>query len=203
MIASEPPPNADGADASTKCASQIITSRRKRSWRSIADRRRRCSERRIVPLYHCNSTKPGSRYNNRRCTAYNMTLDNNRCHTQPRMVPQRNRLEKLQQGLRKGSTAILVCYASISLWFSSDVPLSSILISLFIAKPFPRPRVACWFVREGWSLFSKASLYDSICTAWPVAPAGLLLLPEGRVSGTVACAVTAQLKNRRGRSEIR
>lgn len=172
MSASEPPPNAGGADASTKRASQIITSRRKHFCCSIADRRRHYNGRRIVPLYwyswECNSTKTGSR-NNHWNTAYNIPLDNNQYRTQLRTVLLRIPLKKLQQGLRKESIATLECHASILLSFSSDVSLSSILISLFSRS---RVRGPAWPA----GFFSKASLYDSVCTAQPVAPSGSLLL---------------------------
>src|SRR5439155_17905152 len=80
--------------------------------------------------------KTGNRYNSRTSTtAYNTWLDsNNRCHTQSCKAPLHIRPEKLQRRLRKGSTAAMLdCDAWISLSFSSDIPLSSILNFPFLS----------------------------------------------------------------------
>src|SRR5215467_11662045 len=68
---------------------------------------------------------------NRRSTSMsdNSLPDNNRCHML-HTVPLHIRPEKLRAGLRKGSASTRKCDAWISLWFSSDLPLSMVLISL-------------------------------------------------------------------------
>ena len=71
----------------------------------------------------------------------NIRSDNNRCHT-PTYGSLHIPPEKLQRGLRKGSTVILECDAWISLSFSSDIPF---LLNFHfpILEPFTRLCLAC------------------------------------------------------------
>ncbi len=89
---------------------------------------------------------------------------------------------------------LMACDASISLWFSSDLSLSSILISLLSRSRIRGPACRLLVRQRGWSLFSKASLYDSVYTAESVAPAGLVLLRITPPWIAAVCAISAQLK---------
>ncbi len=151
---------------------RFSTSRRKQTGYNIADHRHRCSERRSVLLCDCNWVRNSTKTDSRN----NIRLDSIRCHTQLRMAPPRIRREMLQQGLRKGSTMLMACDASISLWFSSDLSLSSILISLLCEAAFAAPRAACWFVREVGLCSAKLLCTIRFTQYSRLPPAGLVLL---------------------------
>ena len=129
------------ADALANRASQIITSRRKRSWcGSSADHRHRYSGRLSARLYRrpARSRNTGMRYST--SIPCNIRPDNNRRRTL-RTDSLHIRPEKLPRGLRKGSIATLECDAWISSSFSSDIPLCSFPFS--ITEPFTRLCLAC------------------------------------------------------------
>lgn len=156
------------------CASRISTNPRKFRRRSSALRTRRCIER--PSELRCGRKSARNRNTGiRRNTNIpcNIRPDNNRCR-RLRTVLLHILPEMWQRDLRKGLTATLSYDAWILQWFSSDDPLSSILIPYVMTKPFLRLRAACSFRQKGRLFFSKPFLYDSCRARRLVAPVGAL-----------------------------
>ena len=145
-------------DALTNRASQIITSRRKRSWcGSGADHRHRCSERPSARLYRrpavvgirvCVIVRVSRVISGRIITAV-VRVTYGPCAHPPRKAVTRpaHRIDR-NTGVRRW----------ISSWFSSDIRF--LHFPHFVTKPPSRLRLACCSVRKDVSN-QQAFLYDS------------------------------------------